>query len=62
MGSIVILEGSGTRGGRYEHIELSEKLAFPVSVTLQGHRCIPDDHNCLGGLGLIGTKPIQEAM
>jgi pyruvate oxidase len=59
----VILAGSGARHAREELIELSERLAAPVCVTLPGKGSIPDEHpNCLGGLGLIGTKPSQKAM
>ncbi|MEM3852308.1 MAG: thiamine pyrophosphate-binding protein [Methanomassiliicoccales archaeon] len=59
----MILAGGGARACTQELNDISEKLASPVSVTLPGKGALPDDHkNCLGGLGLIGTQPSQEAM
>ena len=61
--NIVILAGSGTMSSGDSLISISDKLGAPVCVTLPGKGCIPDNHlNCLGGLGLIGTRPSQDAM
>jgi pyruvate oxidase len=38
-------------------------MGAPIVLTLPGKGVIPDEHPlCLGGLGLIGTKPAYEAM
>ncbi|GAA5344474.1 pyruvate oxidase [Planifilum fimeticola] len=59
----VILAGKGTHGAREELLGLARKLKAPVVVTLPGKGAIPDTHEyCLGGLGLLGTKPAYEAM
>ena len=61
--NVMILAGSGARAAGDILIEFSEKIGAPICVTLPGKGCIPDDHpNCLGGLGLIGTRPSQNAM
>jgi pyruvate oxidase len=59
----VILAGGGARGASEEVRLLSEKIGAPVTLTLPGKGIIEDDHpNYLGGLGLIGTAPSQDAM
>jgi len=60
---IAILAGRGSRHAREELVEVSKRLGAPISLTLPGKGAVPDLHPlCLGGLGLIGTKPSQEAM
>lgn len=62
-GKKVILAGRGAHGARQELIALAEKIKAPIILTLPGKGVIPDDHPlCLGGLGLIGTKPALKAM
>ncbi|MDY0941271.1 pyruvate oxidase [Priestia megaterium] len=61
--SPVILAGRGTHEMREELLTFAEKIAAPIVLTLPGKGAIPDEHPyCLGGLGLIGTKPAYEAM
>ncbi|AXI29729.1 pyruvate oxidase [Priestia aryabhattai] len=61
--SPVILAGRGTHEMREELLAFAEKIAAPIVLTLPGKGAIPDEHPyCLGGLGLIGTKPAYEAM
>jgi pyruvate oxidase len=59
----VILAGKGTHGAREELLTFAQSLKAPVILTLPGKGAIPDEHDyCLGGLGLLGTKPAFEAM
>ncbi|WP_126425675.1 pyruvate oxidase [Brevibacillus marinus] len=59
----VILAGRGARGAREALLALAEKIAAPIVLTLPGKGVVPDQHPlCLGGLGLIGTRPAYEAM
>lgn len=59
----IILAGGGALSAGEEIAQLSTQIGAPVAVTLPGKGVLPDDHeNCLGGLGLIGTAPSQEAM
>ncbi|MFT9849879.1 pyruvate oxidase [Aneurinibacillus sp. REN35] len=61
--NIVILAGRGARGARDELLALAEKLGAPIVLTLPAKGVIPDEHPyCLGGLGLLGTKPAYDAM
>lgn len=59
----VILAGRGAKGAKEALLSFAKKMAAPVILSLPGKGAIPDDHpHCLGGLGLIGTKPSYEAM
>ncbi|MEW5569896.1 pyruvate oxidase [Rossellomorea marisflavi] len=59
----VILAGRGAHGHRDTLLSFAEKIGAPVVLTLPGKGVIPDKHPyCIGGLGLIGTKPSYEAM
>ncbi|MFC0531693.1 thiamine pyrophosphate-dependent enzyme [Phytohabitans kaempferiae] len=59
----VILVGVGALNARDEVIAVAEKLGAPVVKTLPGKAVVPDDHPVTtGGLGLLGTKPSEEAM
>jgi pyruvate oxidase len=59
----VILAGRGAREASQPLIDFAEKIAAPIVLTLPGKGTIPDEHPlCLGGLGLIGTKPAYDAM
>ncbi|MDY7087651.1 MAG: thiamine pyrophosphate-binding protein [Actinomycetota bacterium] len=58
-----ILVGAGALHARDEVIAIAEKLGAPVVKTLPGKAVVPDDHPVTtGGLGLLGTKPSEEAM
>ncbi|MDP4170379.1 MAG: pyruvate oxidase [Bacillota bacterium] len=61
--SPVIFAGRGVHGIRELLLSFAEKISAPIVLTLPGKGSIPDKHPyCLGGLGLIGTKPAYEAM
>ncbi len=59
----VILAGRGAlRAGR-ELEQAAEKMAAPIVKALLGKAAVPDDSPyTTGGIGLLGTKPSQEAM
>ena len=60
---VAILAGRGALGARKEVLALAEKLKAPVIKALLGKAVIPDDSPySLGGLGLLGTAPSQDAM
>ena len=60
---IVILAGAGALGAGTELEELAEVLAAPIVKPLLGKACVPDDSPyTTGGIGLLGTKPSQEAL
>ncbi|TFB18486.1 pyruvate oxidase [Filobacillus milosensis] len=59
----VILAGKGARGASESLLTFAEKMKAPIVLSLPGKGVIPDEHPyCLGGLGLIGTKPATVAM
>ena len=59
----VILIGKGSAGAGYVVAELAQKLSAPIVKTLHAKDVLPDEHPlCLGGLGLLGTRPAQDAM
>jgi pyruvate dehydrogenase (quinone) len=59
----VLLIGRGALGARDEVLAVAEMLGAPVVKALLGKAAIPDDHPlCLGGIGLLGTRPSTEAM
>ena len=58
-----ILAGRGALEARHEILATAERLAAPVIKPLLGKGAIPDDSPfSLGGIGLLGTKPAQEAL
>ena len=58
-----ILAGQGALGASAELAALAERLAAPVIKPLLGKGALPDGHPCCaGGIGLLGTKPSQEAL
>jgi pyruvate dehydrogenase (quinone)/pyruvate oxidase len=58
-----IFAGQGARGASQELAEVSELLGAPIAKASLGKDCIPDDHpNVTGGIGVIGTRPTQDAM
>ncbi len=60
---IVLLVGKGGRAARAEILELAERLKAPIVKTLHGKDLLPDDHPmALGGVGLLGTRPAQDAL
>ena len=60
---VAILAGQGALNARDELIAVAAKLGAPIIKALLGKACVPDDSPyTTGGLGLLGTKPSQEAM
>jgi pyruvate dehydrogenase (quinone) len=60
---IVILAGRGALQAADELEQIAEKLGAPVIKALLGKAALPDDSPyTTGGIGLLGTKPSQEAM
>src|ERR1700719_369993 len=60
---IVILAGAGALNATDELIHVAEKLGAPIVKALLGKAAVPDDSPyTTGGIGLLGTKPSQEAI
>jgi len=60
---IAILAGAGARGAGEELERVAETLGAPVIKASLGKDCLPDDSPFVtGGIGVIGTRPSQEAM
>jgi pyruvate dehydrogenase (quinone) len=60
---IAILAGQGARGAGDELESLAEMLAAPIIKASLGKDCVPDDSPfTTGGIGVIGTRPTQDAM
>jgi pyruvate dehydrogenase (quinone) len=59
----VILAGRGALGAGKELEEAAEILGAPIAKPILGKACVPDDSPyCTGGVGLLGTRPSQEAL
>ena len=60
---VAILAGQGALGARDELMEMAELLGAPIIKALLGKGVVPDDHPLTtGGIGLLGTRPSQEAL
>ncbi|TMK87359.1 MAG: pyruvate oxidase [Actinobacteria bacterium] len=60
---VAVLAGVGALHARDEVAAAAELLGAPVIKSLPGKAVIPDDHPLsIGGLGLLGTRPSEEAM
>ena len=60
---VAILAGQGALAAGAELEEAAEKLAGPILKALLGKAAVPDDSPyTTGSIGLLGTKPSQEAM
>src|SRR5215467_9617636 len=60
---ITILAGGGALRATSQLEELAERLGAPIVKALLGKGAVPDDSPyTTGGIGLLGTKPSQEAM
>ena len=58
-----ILAGRGSIGARDELIALAERLQAPIGKPLLGKEAVPDESPyTTGGVGMLGTRPSQEAM
>src|SRR5213075_994591 len=60
---VAILAGQGARHATSELEQTADALAAPIIKALLGKDCVPDDSPfTTGGIGLLGTKPSQEAL
>jgi pyruvate dehydrogenase (quinone)/pyruvate oxidase len=60
---VVLLVGAGALGAGEEVVAVAERLAAPIVKSLPGKAAVPDtEPMVIGGLGLLGTRPAQEAM
>ena len=60
---VTILAGRGAIGAREELEQIAEMLGGPIVKALLGRCAVPDDSPyTTGTIGLLGTKPSQEAM
>jgi pyruvate dehydrogenase (quinone)/pyruvate oxidase len=60
---VVMLVGVGALSAREELLASADLLAAPIIKTLPGKGAVPDDHPLTtGGLGLLGTRPSEEAV
>src|SRR5439155_7501798 len=60
---IVIVAGRGALGAGPELEHAAELLAAPIVKPLLGKAAVPDDSPyTTGGIGLLGTRPSQEAI
>jgi pyruvate dehydrogenase (quinone) len=59
---IAILAGQGALAARDALVAVAERLGAPIVKALLGKALLPDDHLLTtGGIGLLGTRPSQEA-
>jgi pyruvate dehydrogenase (quinone) len=62
-GSIVIMCGAGCHGAAEELRALSNRLKAPLIHSVKGKDIMPYDDPCwMGGIGMIGTKPVYHAV
>jgi pyruvate dehydrogenase (quinone) len=60
---IAILCGQGALDATEELVQVAEMLGAPIIKALLGKAAVPDDSPyTTGGIGLLGTRPSQEAM
>ncbi|HKO27182.1 MAG TPA: thiamine pyrophosphate-dependent enzyme, partial [Solirubrobacteraceae bacterium] len=60
---VAILAGQGARGAGDELEQLAETLGAPIIKASLGKDCVPDDSPyTTGGIGVIGTRPTQDAV
>jgi thiamine pyrophosphate-dependent acetolactate synthase large subunit-like protein len=60
---VVTLVGAGARHAREQVVETADVLASPIVKALSGKAAVPDDNPLTtGGIGLLGTRPSEEAM
>jgi len=60
---VVLLAGAGALNARNELLAVAEQLGSPIVKSLSGKAAVPDDHPLTtGGIGLLGTRPSEDAM
>src|SRR5271170_6216066 len=61
--NIVIMCGAGSHGAANELRELSDRLKAPLIHSVKGKDIMPyDDPRWMGGIGMIGTKAVYDAV
>jgi pyruvate dehydrogenase (quinone) len=61
--SVVIMCGAGCHGAAEELRALSDRLKAPLIHSVKGEDIMPYDHpRWMGGIGMIGTKPVYNAV
>jgi pyruvate dehydrogenase (quinone)/pyruvate oxidase len=59
----VILAGQGALAATQELLDVAERISAPIVKALLGKAAVPDDSPyTTGGIGLLGTRPSQEAL
>ncbi|MFT4097083.1 MAG: thiamine pyrophosphate-binding protein [Rhodoblastus sp.] len=62
-GSIVVMCGAGCRGATDLLREFSDRLKAPLIHSVRGKELMPyDEPRWMGGIGMIGTKPVYRAV
>jgi pyruvate dehydrogenase (quinone) len=62
-GKVAILAGQGARGAGHELEEVAEILGAPIIKAQLGKDCVPDDSPYVtGSIGVVGTRPSQDAV
>ena len=60
---VVLLTGAGAIGAGAQLLQAAELLGAPIVKTLPGKASAPDGHPLvIGGIGLLGTRPAEDAM
>jgi pyruvate dehydrogenase (quinone) len=60
---VVVMVGAGALGAGAEAIAVADTLGAPIVKSLLGKAVVADDHSLTtGGLGLLGTRPSEDAM
>jgi pyruvate dehydrogenase (quinone) len=60
---VVVLAGQGALGAGADVIAVADRLGAPIVKSLLGKAVVADDHPLTtGGLGLLGTRPSEDAM
>jgi thiamine pyrophosphate-dependent acetolactate synthase large subunit-like protein len=62
-GSVLIMCGAGCHGAASELRALSDRLKAPLIHSVKGQDIMPyDDPHWMGGIGMIGSKPVYNAV
>ncbi len=60
---LAILAGAGARHAGSELEQVAERRAAPIIKALLGKECVGDDSPyCIGGIGVVGTRPSVNAL
>ena len=60
---VAILAGAGARGAAAELEQVADKLGAPIVKAQLGKDCVPDDSPfTTGPIGLVGSRPSEEAL